>query len=227
MAKVDMRREDASPTERAATWRAAAEGLAAVLRLLHPLMPFITEELWQALADTEPELTAGEPLLIRAAWPEPGQRDPAAEAAFADLAELIRAVRNLRTESRTPAAAWSALVIDTSDGETAARLRTGLAYVEALARARPIEIGPGEDRPELVAATPFGAAWLPGDATGASDLAARRSERLTEIDLNLDRLRRLLTDEAFAQRAPAAVVARERERLAELEERRRQLLAEA
>jgi valyl-tRNA synthetase len=240
-AKVDLRRPDASPAERAATWRAAADGLAVVLRLLHPLMPFITEELWQALAETEPELISREPLLIVARWPSPAQRDEAAEAAFADLASLIRGVRNLRTEAGTPAAAWAALVVDAPDGEEADALRAGLRYVEALARARPIQIGGGGDRPQLVAASPFGAAWLGADvqveaeaATGTGSAfdatvgpaAARRAKRLSEIDSNLERLRRLLADPGFSGRAPAEVVARERDRLAELEERRRQLIAE-
>ena len=226
VAKVDMRRADASSAERAATWRAAAEGLAVVLRLLHPLMPFVTEELWQALGEAEPELTRDEPLLITAGWPAPGERDETAETAFADLAELIRGVRNLRTEAGTPAATWAALVVDAPDGEAADALRAGLRYVEALARARPIRIGGAGDRPELVAASPFGAVWLGIDAAGQVDAAARRATRLADIEGNLERLRRLLADPGFSGRAPAAIVARERDRLAELEERRRQMLAE-
>jgi len=242
MAKVDMRRADASPAERAATWRAAAEGLAVVLRLLHPLMPFITEELWEALGGTEPELTKDEPLLISARWPSPSNRDDAAEAAFADLAVLIRGVRNLRTEAGTPAATWIELVVDPLDEGVADALRADLRYVEALARVRPIALGGTGDRPELVAATPFGPAWLRAnvqvdagvatgtgsafDATVSTQAGARRAARLAEIDGHLERLRRLLADPGFSGRAPEAVVARERDRLAELEERRRQLLSE-
>ncbi|MCA1588609.1 MAG: valine--tRNA ligase [Chloroflexi bacterium] len=226
VAKVDMRRADASPAERAATWRAGAQGLATVLRLLHPLMPFVTEELWQGLAEAEPDLTADEPLLITASWPAPGQRDEAAESAFADLADLIRGVRNLRTEAGTPAGTWAGLVVDAAAGDAADALRAGERYVEALARVRSIQFGAAGERPELVAASPFGAAWLVEDAAGRSDAAGRRAARLAEIDSNVERLRRLLADPAFSGRAPAAVVARERDRLAELEERRRQLIAE-
>ncbi len=191
-AKVDMRRADASPAERAATWRAAAEGLAVVLRLLHPLMPFLTEELWQALGETDPELTGGEPLLITARWPSPAGRDEAAESAFDDLAALIRAVRNLRTEAGIPAATWAGLVVDASDPSVAEALGAGLRYVEPLARARPIEVGAAGDRPELVAATPFGAAWLRVDAATDSEAGGRRAARLAEIEGHLERVRRLL-----------------------------------
>ncbi|MGZ8475473.1 MAG: class I tRNA ligase family protein, partial [Candidatus Limnocylindria bacterium] len=237
MAKVDLRRADASPAERVATWRAAAEGLAMVLRLLHPLMPFVTEELWHALGESEPELTAGESLLITARWPSPAERDDAAESAFDDLAALIRGVRNLRTEAGLPAGAWIELVVDPLDAGAADALRAGLRYIEALARVRPIALG-GGDRPELVAATPFGAAWLranvqvdAGVATGTGSaldatVITRRAARLAEIEGHLERVRRLLADPGFSGRAPETVVARERERLAELEERRRQLLAE-
>ena len=59
MAKVDLRRADATDADRAATWLAAADGLATLMRLLHPLMPFVTEEIWQALGDVEPRATSG------------------------------------------------------------------------------------------------------------------------------------------------------------------------
>ncbi len=61
MAKVDLRRPDATDADRQATWRAAAEGLGTILRLLHPLMPFVTEEIWQALREAAPFATEGEP----------------------------------------------------------------------------------------------------------------------------------------------------------------------
>ncbi len=69
MTKVDVRRTDASDADRIAAWRAAAQNLATILRLLHPLMPFVTEEIWQALADAAPFATGEEPLLARAAGP--------------------------------------------------------------------------------------------------------------------------------------------------------------
>ena len=223
-AKVDLRRGDAGSAERAATWRAAADGLATVLRLLHPLMPFVTEELWQALAVAAPHAAGPGTLLIRSPWPETSARDADAETAFDELAALIRAVRNLRTETGVAAGAWAALSVDPVDDAAGGRLGDVVRYVEALARARPIRVGPAGDRPELVATTPYGAAWLAVDAATREQAARRRSSRLEEVERNLERLRALLANATFTERAPAAVVARERERLAELEEQRRQLL---
>ena len=88
-----------------------------------------------ALREAAPD-TSNESLLIAARWPTARERDPRAEAAFADLAALVRGVRGLRTEAGTPASAWAPLTIEPSDDGAAAALRTDLRYLEALARVR-------------------------------------------------------------------------------------------
>ncbi|MBA3740152.1 MAG: class I tRNA ligase family protein [Chloroflexi bacterium] len=223
MAKVDLRRDDATDAERATTWSAAADGLGTILRLLHPLMPFVTEEIWQALSAAAPSVVSGEPLLIRAAWPAAAPRDANAESAFDDLATLIRGVRNLRTEAGTPAGAWVPLTVAPTGPEATAALDSGSAYLQALARVRPIEVRGDADRPQLVAASPLGAAWLGVDTAADTAVADRRRSHVADLELNIERLRGLLANEAFVARAPAAVVERERERLAELEQQVRQL----
>jgi valyl-tRNA synthetase len=223
MAKVDLRRDDATDAERAATWHAAATELTRILRLLHPLMPFVTEEIWSAMRDVVPDATAGEELLVRAAWPVATERDPEAERAFEDLAALVRGVRNLRTEAGTEAAAWVPLVVDPVDEGADRALRASERYVSVLARARPIERHAGGPRPDLVAASPLGAAWLGVDAAAAAAGAERRAAQLAELERNIDRVRALLANDAFIGRAPAVVVERERARLADLERERRQL----
>ena len=223
MAKVDLRREGATDAERAATWSAAADGLAALLRLLHPLMPFVTEEIWQALLESAPGATA-EPLLIRAAWPSgEAQRDAAAESAFDDLSTLVRGVRNLRTEASMPAASWVPLIVQPTGPTAAAALASGAAYLETLARVRPIEVRADGERPPLVTASPLGAAWLGVPPADEHPRADRRRARLAELERHIERVRALLGNESFVDRAPAAVVDGERQRLAELEEERRQL----
>ena len=226
MAKVDLRRDDAGDADRAATWAAAADGLATLLRLLHPLMPFVTEEIWQALREAAPD-TADESLLIAAPWPTARERDPRAEAAFADLAALVRGVRGLRTEAGTPASAWAPLTIEPSDDAAAAALRADLRYLEALARVRPIEIVDGAERPELVAAGRLGVAWLVQDGAADALAAGRRQAQLAEMDANIARLEELLANTSFTDRAPAPVVERERARLADLREQRGQLARES
>src|SRR5687768_10091712 len=223
MAKVDLRSTDATDAERAATWAAAAHGLATILRLLHPLMPFVTEEIWETLGQARSEATAGEPLLITAAWPAAGHRDLDAETEFDDLSALVRGVRNLRTEAATPAGGWVPLVIQPTDDAARAALDSSASYIEVLARVRPIEQRAGGQRPNLVAASPLGAAWLGVDVTVDEGVGERHDARIGEIEANLERLRALLANQAFVAKAPAEVVDRERARMADLEEEHRQL----
>ena len=226
MAKVELRRPGATDAERAATWRAAAIGLATLLRLLHPLLPFVTEEIWGALRDTDLTLTDDHPLLIRAPWPAAARADVEAEATFEGLSTLVRGARNLRTEAGVPAGAWVPLVVDPPNPEAADTIHALEPYLAALARVRPIELGGDGDRPELVAASPLGAAWLGVDEASRDEARGRREAQLADLDRNIARVGDLLANPAFVERAPEAVVARERQRLADLEEERRQLAAE-
>ena len=223
MAKVDLRREDADEADRAATWQAAAEGLGTLLRLLHPLMPFVTEEIWAALAAAAPDVTRDEPMLVTAAWPAPAARDPEAEREFDALAALVREVRTLRTDAGTAAAAWVPLVVEPIDEAARRALDRSRSYLGTLARVRPIDLAADAARPELVAASPLGVAWLGIDASEAGAAAERRTAQLAELDRHIERLRGLLGNGSFVERAPSDVVERERARLADLERERAQL----
>jgi valyl-tRNA synthetase len=219
MAKIDLRREDATPGERARIWRSSAEALADLLRLLHPLMPFVTEEVWGRLYAIDPASTRGEPLLMSAAWPAGGTQDAAAEADTAVVMALVRGVRNLRSEASVPASAWLPLTVVPSGEVARAAIERGLDYLGALARVRPIELraaGDDHGRPELVASTGEAGAWLGGVATESGEAATRRTAAEEHLRRGIDRLRVLLAGE-FATRAASEVVARERARLAELE----------
>ena len=222
MAKVELRRGEATDGDRARVWRACALTLATLMRLLHPLMPFVTEAIWEALGQAAPWATDGQELLAGARWPVPGARDAEAERAYADAADLIRSVRNERTELRIPAGTLVPLELAAADERALATARWAAADIETLARVRPLTIHePGAlDPPETAIATPLGAAWL---ATASDDAAQRRDAQLGELGRGIERLRALLANPAFVEKAPAAVVARERERLSGLEAQVRQL----
>lgn len=226
MAKLDLRRADADPQARAATWNTAADALATILRLLHPLMPFVTEEIWSVLGEAHPAATGREPLLVRANWPRPSVADPDAQREFEELSGLIRAVRNLRTEAGVAAASWVPLHVRATDARAAAALDAGRGYVAAMARVRPIEVSDAGEPPDLVASSAFGPAWI-GVAAATADAATaeRRATRLVELAAHIERVRALLANDAFVARAPGSVVARERQRLEELEREHRQLTA--
>ncbi|MEO8251034.1 MAG: valine--tRNA ligase [Chloroflexota bacterium] len=226
MAKVDLRRPSASDGERARAWLTAARSLAGLLRLLHPIVPFVTEEIWSALAASLPDAATQRPLLMTAAWPSPGPRDEEAEAEMAVLTELIRGVRNLRTESSAPASAWLPLTVVPADGAARATIEHGIDYLGALARVRPIELrAPGGDdgRPDVIASTAEAAAWLEQSAAETADAGLHRASAEAHLRRGIERLRTLLASD-FAERAPSAVVEREQARLADLEAQLRHLI---
>jgi valyl-tRNA synthetase len=226
MAKVDLRRPEATDGERARAWISAAETLAGMLRLLHPIVPFVTEETWMALRASLPAGAGQQELLLTAAWPTPGPSDPKAEADMAALTELIRAVRNLRTEAGAAASTWMPLTVVPASQQARAAIEEGLPYLSALARVRPIELradGAEEVRPELVASTADAAAWFSGEAAGTAEAAAHRASSEAHLRRGIERLQALLSSE-FAERAPVEVVERERARLADLEGQLRLLI---
>ncbi len=104
LAKVRLADPSLPEATREATWWTLVEVLDTYLRLLHPVMPFVTEALWAALPHraTDPEL------LIVARWPGVGERDALAESEVGAVLELIRGLRNARSEAHLEPAAWLA-----------------------------------------------------------------------------------------------------------------------
>ncbi len=222
-AKVRLGDETLSPEAREATWWTLVEVLDAYLRLLHPVMPFVTEALWASL----PHRATDPGLLIVARWPGVGERDLTAEAEVGALIDLVTEIRNARASARLPAAAWleTLVLVPTALGPTYEGLRPA---IERLARARPL-------RRELTAEA-LAAATEPGDLAvivGGRDLEASIRPRAGDENadaLERDRLERdlleaegwlaaareRLVNESFIARAPAAVVDGARAREAEL-----------
>ncbi|HET7686674.1 MAG TPA: valine--tRNA ligase [Candidatus Limnocylindria bacterium] len=218
MVKVDLRRTDASEADRARAWLVAAEVLGDLLRLLHPLMPFVSEAIWEPLGEAAPTATRGEPLLIRAAWPQPGERDPDTERDMAALTDLVRSVRDQRTAAGVPAGAWLPLHVVPAGPAEGDRIAAGARYLEPLARVRPLHLAAGPvARPPTASSTSLGTFWLGADPAAADAAAARAAAHRSGLRAQAERLRALLGNAAFSERAPADVVARERARLADLE----------
>jgi valyl-tRNA synthetase len=218
MAKVELRRDDAPAGERARVWRTTTETFADLLRLLHPLLPFVSEAIWEPLGNAAPWATGGEPLLVRAAWPAAAAVDGDVDRTVDQLRDLIRAVRDQRTAAGVAAGAWLPLHVAPAGAAERETMAGGARYLEALARVRPLDLAAeGSARPSSAGSNALGTFWLGSDA--ASDQAAeeRAAARRAELREQVARLRTLLGNEAFTNRAPAPVVERERARLADLE----------
>ncbi|MCL2563535.1 MAG: valine--tRNA ligase [Oscillospiraceae bacterium] len=187
--------------------------LVETLKLLHPFMPFITEEIWQALPHE------GEALMIEA-YPaySPALDFPAEEAQFEKIMEAVRAIRVRRSEMKVPPSKKSSALIATDDPETfeAGRVYFGkLAYVSELTIA--------SDAPESLqglvsVVTKDARIFLP--MAELVDLDAERVRIAGEIakaQEGLERQRKKLSNEAFVQKAKEHVVAAEREKAEQLE----------
>jgi len=220
LAKVRLADDTIPSADREATWWTLVEALDTYLRLLHPVMPFLTEAIWAHL----PRAPGDPPLLIVADWPTPGVVDAAAEAETGALLDLVGVIRNARAEAKLDPAAW--LPVDVT-------LPAGLEPVffvlrpalERLTRARPFAvvdaalIHAGAAGGLAVVAGEIEAIVRPaahGDAGAAVRDSARVERELADAEGQLGTARARLADERFIAKAPPAVVDGVRTREAEL-----------
>jgi valyl-tRNA synthetase len=196
------------------------------LRMLHPITPFVTEELWghlrkALLASPLKEMAAGWPqALIVAAWPEPRPAEGWEAEKLADfglLQEVIRSIRNLRAEKKvSPAKRLTATLVG---GSKTALLKEQSSLIAALAGLDHSQLSILESlvaKPENNIVLIAGGVEIHIPLSGMLDLEAERrrlQKELDEVLIQIERLEKLL-DSDFAAKAPAPVVQRERERLA-------------
>ncbi len=200
-----------TPEERRAVAQTLAFALERSCRLLHPFMPYITEALWQELPHS------GESIVV-APWPVAGDRDPAAEAEFGTLVELVRAIRNARAESGVEPGRW--IAAEVFAGGTAPALGGARRELGLLARIADDQLVVSADAPRpaenaLTVIAGDVVATLP--LAGMVDLAAERERlrrEIAEAEAERDRVEAQLANEGFVARAPAKVVEVQRQRRA-------------
>jgi valyl-tRNA synthetase len=229
LAKVRLADERISDAEREATWWTLVHVLDTYLRLLHPVMPFLTEALWAAIPHAD-----GDPgLLIVARWPGVGERDDAAEQEVGALVELVRAVRNARADARLEPGAW--LPVDAFvEPELAAAFDALKPAIERLARARPLRRYDTRDALHAEASGANSLAVVAGPTEAVVRLAdgdpgaaaadhARLEKELAEAERLLAAARARLANESFMAKAPPAIVDGARGRETELADQVRRL----
>jgi valyl-tRNA synthetase len=216
LAKVRLQGDDKGA--RLAVQHSLVAVLDTALRLLHPIMPFITETLWQAL----PRAEAGQSIIV-ADWPiaDDALVDAEAETQMQRLQEIVTAVRVIRGEMNVPPAKHIDVLIAVSSPEVAASLRDVEPYIALLSRAESVEIGLGLAQPPASGSAVTSAAEIFVPLEGLIDLEAERQRLEKEIAKFTGLLKGLegkLANENFVSKAPAEVVARERQRQAEYRE---------
>ena len=188
------------------------------MRLLHPFMPFLTEEIWQKLPHEGRSI-------MRAPWPEVDEKeiDAEAEAAMTAIMEVIKVTRNLRAELGTPPGKKSMLLLRVRDAALADVFAAHTDYFHALASASEVTFL-AEDAPDpenvVTGALAGAAVYLP--LAGLIDVekeTARLTKERDNLEKEIARLSGKLTNAGFTSKAPAAVVAAEREKLAGYEEK--------
>ena len=218
-----------SPAARAVTQRTLVEVLETTLRLLHPFMPFISEELWQRLPHTGDSVPAPARSIMIAPFPKASRkaRDPEAERLMAPLLDVVSAIRTIRSESRISPAVELAVTVRPASPAVATSLVSSAGIIGGLARAA-ITIAADGARPasSAMATTPSGNVLV--RLEGVVDFDAERQRLRKEIEKARKEIAFLegkLGRPEFVERAPAEVVERERARLTEQRETERKLAA--
>ena len=191
--------------------------LVTLLKLLHPFMPFITEEIYQAL----PKCDGAEDILMTAQWPEYTETlsFPAEESAMEAVMDLIRAIRARRAEMNVPPSKKAELMIVTDQAEP---YQQGLHFIQRLAYASNVtfpETAPADVTGLVSVVTHDATAYLP--LSELVDLAAERERIAKELEKAKNGLRITegkLANEKFVAHAPENVVNAEREKVAKYQE---------
>jgi valyl-tRNA synthetase len=182
-----------------------------VLKLLHPFMPFMTEELWENTAGAGGRST----LLCHAVWPAPDFEDAQAAAEINWLVELVSEIRSVRAEMNVKPAQILPLVVVDANETTRARLARHAPAIERLARVDPVSLG--HEAPKASAQIVIGEATACLPLEGAIDFDAERArveKEVKRLDGEISRLKGKLGNAKFVANAPEDVVAEEREKLA-------------
>ncbi len=210
---IFMGEDDTAKAEAQAT---AAYCLDQIYKLLHPFMPFMTEELWSLTAS---EGKKRETVLALAEWPELSFEDDDAAADINWLVDLVTGVRSVRAEMNVPAGAIAPVVVLDANAASVERFARHDAAIKRLARVESVSFE--------VQAPKGSAQMLLGEATICIPLgnlidlkaeAARLAKEAGKIAAEMDRIEKKLSNERFVANAREEVVEAERERLTELKE---------
>ena len=205
----------ADETGKAETRDAAAWVFDRILALLHPFMPFITEELWARMAE---HATPRQSMLIEHQWPDLAKvsQDEGARAEMQWLIDLISGVRSVRSEMNVPPGARIALLLKDANKETHARLSRHREEVLTLARLSSARAGKEIPKGsaqfivgEAVAALPL------GDVIDFAKERARLEKEMQKAEAEIKQFDAKLANENFVSRAPEEVIEEQKEKRAE------------
>lgn len=187
------------------------------LRLLHPIMPFVTEEIWQHVPHEGDSL-------VQAAYPEVDNalNHPEAVDHMEVLISFIRAIRNARNEQNVPLSKPINILVKANDEETQAILEDNLSYIERFCHPESIEITTTMEAPDQALTTFFnrGEIYLPLKGfINIDDEIKRLEDELAKWQSEVDRVEKKLANEKFVANAPEKVVQGERDKGADYKQK--------
>jgi valyl-tRNA synthetase len=210
------------PDARRETQATTAWVLAQIVHLMHPVMPFITEELWQQIGGEKPGM------LLVSRWPDlpPDLHDPEAAAEMEWVVAAISAIRAIRTEVNVPAGARVPLLVKDADAAALVRLERHREHFLRLARVEditPVDAVPGGGVAAVVEGTTL--ILRLGEVVDLAREKARLAKEIGRLDADIAKLATKLANPAFVAKAKAEVVDEQREREADARRDRDRLKA--
>ncbi|MGI9310070.1 MAG: valine--tRNA ligase [bacterium] len=199
-----------APARLRATRRALVETMETMLRLAHPIMPFITEEIWQQVA---PLAGVRGATIMTQPYPKPDDAliDADAEREMARAMDIVLAIRRLRGENNISPARRAPIHLQAADAQHALPPDDALTYIHALAKTEPLAQADAADAATTIAADTQIILPLHGLADIAGEIKRAKKE-LAEIEKTLAASARKLANPDFIDKAPPAVVQKERDR---------------
>ena len=180
------------------------------LRLIHPIMPFVTEELWQDMPHK------GESIMV-AKYPSANDdlNDPAAEESMARLIELITAVRNIRSDANAPMSKPVDLLIKVKDDDAAKVYTDNREYIDRLCHPDDLQIGTDVKAPKLALSAVLngGEVFIPmAELVDMDAERARMKKEVGKLEKEVQRSQKKLSNQKFVDNAPDKVVESERQK---------------
>lgn len=210
MSKIPMNGED--EVQKQMTRSVLAYTLDSIMRMLHPFMPFVTEHIWQNLPVTGDSI-------VTASWPvvKPELSNEQSKRDMEQLMEIIRAVRNTRSEVNTPMSKQIPMMIKTNSEAISNRLETERPFIERFCNPSTLTISTDVEIPEEVITTAVtgGSVILPLE--GLIDMEkeiARLEKELEKWQKELERVDKKLSNEKFVAKAPEKIINEEKEKQA-------------